>query len=137
MKNNSPSHLDLRALARRVMVEAGFKPDIPPGIATEVQALDESRPKDAADSTIRDLPSLIWSSIDNPESRDLDQVEYAQRQPNGDIQVMIGIADVDAFVPAGSAMDQHAAENATSVYTGVETFPNCWLAASVRSLMRS
>jgi VacB/RNase II family 3'-5' exoribonuclease len=123
MKNNSLSHFDLRALAHRVMVEAGFTPDIPPGIATEAQALDESRPKDAAGSPIRDLRSLIWSSIDNQESRDLDQVEYTQRQPNGDIKVMIGIADVDAFVPVGSAMDQYAAENATSVYTGIETFP--------------
>lgn len=122
MENGAP-HIDLRALARRVMIEAGFTPDLPPGVAAEVQALDESRPRDAADPSIRDLWALPWSSIDNPESRDLDQVEYAERQASGDIRLMAGIADVDAFVAAGSATDQHAAENATSVYTGIETFP--------------
>jgi len=123
MKNNLHSHLDLRALARQVMTDAGFTPDIPPAVSAEVQALDESRPEHATDSAIRNLRSLIWSSIDNKESLDLDQVEYAQREQNGDIRVMVGIADVDAFVIKGSATDQLAAENATSVYTGVETFP--------------
>jgi exoribonuclease II len=123
MENDSLSHFDLRALARQIMIEAGFAPDMPPAAAAEVQALDDSRPNAAADSQIRDLRSLLWSSIDNKESRDLDQVEYAARQDNGDIRVLIGIADVDVFVAVGSATDQHAADNATSVYTGVETFP--------------
>ena len=85
-------------MAHQVMTDAGFAPDIPPAVSTEVQALDESLPEHAADSAIRDLRSLIRSSIDNKESRDLDQVEYAQREPNGDIRVMVGIADVDAYV---------------------------------------
>ena len=123
MNNHSLPRIDLRALARRVMVEAGFAPDISANVAAEVRALDESRPQGVDDPPARDLRSLIWSSIDNRESRDLDQVEYAERLASGDIRVLVGIADVDAFVPAGSATDQHAAENATSVYTGVETFP--------------
>jgi VacB/RNase II family 3'-5' exoribonuclease len=114
--------IDLRAVAYQTMLDAGFAPDIPPEVEREVQALDE-RQQAAVEPSARDLRSLLWSSIDNPESRDLDQVEFAERQPGGAIRVLVAIADVDAFVPAGSATDRHAAENATSVYTGVTTFP--------------
>ncbi|MGA9769005.1 MAG: RNB domain-containing ribonuclease [Blastocatellia bacterium] len=110
-------------MAHQIMIDAGFAPDIPHAVFTEVQALDESLPEQTADSSIRDLRHLIWSSVDNRESRDLDQVEYAERESNGDIRVMAGIADVDAFVVKDSATDRHAALNATSVYTGIETFP--------------
>ncbi len=73
--------------------------------------------------SLRDLRPLLWSSIDNPESRDLDQVEFAERLPGGAIRVLVGIADVDALVPRGSQIDGHAAWNTTSVYAGVATFP--------------
>ena len=66
---------------------------------------------------------MLWSSIDNDTSKDLDQIEVAERLPNGDIKVMIGIADVDAFVAKDSPIDQHAARETTSVYTGVSIFP--------------
>jgi exoribonuclease-2 len=112
----------VRAVAYQAARDAGFAPDIPPEVEREVQALDQRR-QAAAGPPVRDLRALLWSSIDNPESRDLDQVEVAERQPAGDIRVRVAIADVDAFVPAGSATDRHAAENATSVYTGVATFP--------------
>jgi exoribonuclease-2 len=72
---------------------------------------------------VRDLRSLLWSSIDNDTSRDLDQIEVAERLPNGDVKVLIGIADVDAFVPKQSAIDRHAAREATTVYTGIRNFP--------------
>src|SRR5262245_5747066 len=97
----SPS--DLYAIAHQAMLEAGFAPDQPSDVAAEVQALDEQRQLGAAGPNARDLRSLPWSSIDNPDSRDLDQVECVQRQPGGDVQVLIGIADVDAFVPEASA----------------------------------
>src|ERR1700726_4811394 len=71
---------------------------------------------------MRDLRSLLWSSIDNDSSRDLDQAEAAERV-NGGIRVLIAIADVDSDVPADSPIDQHAAQQTTSVYTGIETFP--------------
>jgi exoribonuclease-2 len=124
MKNrNRHSSLDLRAMARRAMIENGFEPDLPEDAEREVQAIEQHGPVDAIDSKVRDLRSLLWSSIDNAESRDLDQVEYAEALPGGDIRLMIGIADVDAFVAKGSALDRLALHNTTSVYTGVRTFP--------------
>jgi exoribonuclease-2 len=72
---------------------------------------------------VKDLRNLLWSSIDNDSSRDLDQIEYAERQPDGSTRILIGIADVDGSVPKGSAIDLHAAGECVSVYTGVETFP--------------
>src|SRR5207253_10503830 len=78
---------------------------------------------EGAQAGIRDLRALTWSSIDNRESQDLDQVEVAEPLANGAIRVRVGIAEVDAFVPRGSALDRHAGENTTSVYTGVQVFP--------------
>ncbi len=72
---------------------------------------------------MRDLRSQLWSSIDNDTSRDLDQIEVAERLSNGDVKVLVGIADVDAFVPKQSAIDQHAARETTTVYTGIRNFP--------------
>jgi VacB/RNase II family 3'-5' exoribonuclease len=121
MKNHSHTdNVDLSAIAHQAMIDAGFVPDVPHSVLDELQSL-ESKP--VKDSEARDLRGLLWSSIDDRKSRDLDQVEYAERLPNGDICVRVGIADVDALVPKGSAIDAHAAENCTSVYTGVRTFP--------------
>jgi exoribonuclease-2 len=122
--NRSASEsLDLAAIAHQTMIDAGFVPDTPPAVLTELRSLESQRQMAVASSSTRDLRSLLWSSIDDHKSRDLDQVEYAERLPNGDIRVQIGIADVDALVQEGSAIDAHAAENCTSVYTGIRTFP--------------
>ena len=72
---------------------------------------------------MRDLRNLLWSSIDNDTSHDLDQIEVAERQSNGDVKVLVGIANVDALVPKQSAIDQHAARETTTVYAGVRNFP--------------
>jgi len=112
---------DLRAIAHQVMLEEGFVPDVPPAALAEARGLEAGRP--TAGAALRDLRELLWSSIDNVESRDLDQVECAEQLPNGDIRLLVGIADVDALAPENSAIDQHAADNTTSVYTGVVTFP--------------
>jgi exoribonuclease-2 len=122
-KMNTHSHLDLRAMARRSMIENGFATEMPPDAALELRAIDDKQQTEMNDPSIRDLRSVLWSSIDNRESRDLDQVEYAEALPGNDIRLLIGIADVDAFVSKDSAIDRHAAANTTSVYTGVETFP--------------
>ena len=114
---------DLISAARAVMLANGFQPDFPADVQREVAQLDEADVDLAAKDVPRDLTHLLWSSIDNRESRDLDQVEYAERLARGEIRLLIGIADVDALVPKGSAVDEHAAENTTSVYTGVVVFP--------------
>ncbi|HTM51107.1 MAG TPA: RNB domain-containing ribonuclease [Bryobacteraceae bacterium] len=115
------SGFDLAAAARREMIAEGFDPDFPPAVEREAAALD-SRPAPVPDERHRDLRSLPWSSIDNDTSRDLDQVEVAERVDGG-IRVLVGIADVGRDVPCGSAIDSHAAGQTTSVYTGVRTFP--------------
>ncbi|MDQ3997459.1 MAG: ribonuclease catalytic domain-containing protein, partial [Gemmatimonadota bacterium] len=112
--------IDLRAAAREAMRESGFTPDFPPTVARELARLPEHPP---APPSVLDLRSLLWSSIDNRESRDLDQVEVAERSTGGAIRLRIGVADVDALVPKGTATDEHAAGNTTSVYTGVVVFP--------------
>jgi VacB/RNase II family 3'-5' exoribonuclease len=102
------------------MLDHGFVPDLPAAAQHDVNALV---PADQLRGGGRDLRSLPWSSIDNDDSRDLDQVEWSERLPNGGIRVRVGIADVDAMVPRGSALDQFANANTTSIYTGVVTFP--------------
>ena len=73
--------------------------------------------------TTKDLRSLLWSSIDNIDSMDLDQLEYCERGPGGEIRVMVAVADVDIYVPKQSQTDRHAVHNGTSIYTGIVTFP--------------
>ncbi|HXM34386.1 MAG TPA: ribonuclease catalytic domain-containing protein, partial [Pyrinomonadaceae bacterium] len=114
--------LDLRAIAHQAMIEAGFSPDMPESVTTELQSLKSQKQHRSADA-VRDLRSLLWSSIDDAKSRDLDQVEYVEPLPSGELRVLVGIADVDALVEQGSTIDAHAAANSTSVYTGVRTFP--------------
>src|ERR1700755_524076 len=112
---------DLAAAARQAMIEHGFHPDFPPAALQQVAALRHA-PAPHAGGDVRDLRALLWSSIDNDTSRDLDQAEVAERVAGG-IRVMIAVADVDSDVPMGSPADQHAASETTSVYTGVRTFP--------------
>ena len=113
--------VDLARLAVEEMIEHGFAPEHPPEARREVEIL-ERRPAAVASDGRADLRDLLWSSVDNRTSRDLDQVEYAERLADGSIRLMIGIADVDALVAAGTATDTHAATNTTSVYTGVRVF---------------
>ncbi|MEO6779001.1 MAG: RNB domain-containing ribonuclease [Gemmatimonadaceae bacterium] len=128
---------DLRAAAHQAMLDNGFTPDIPPEVAAEV-ARDAGYAKVAATrvgppetgaaasgtgSDVQDLRDLPWSSIDNDSSRDLDQLEVAERLPDGTVRVRVAIADVDGTVRKDSATDRFAATNCTSVYTGVATFP--------------
>ena len=119
----NPSHLDLQAIAKQVMQQHGFNPDFPPEVSQQVVALKTSPPQAAPGAGVRDLRNLLWSSIDNDTSRDLDQVEAAETLSNGDVKIMIGIADVDVFVPKQTPIDQHAARETTTVYAGVRNFP--------------
>jgi len=105
------------------MLEHGFEPDFPPAVPQQLAALKANPPKVAPSGDVRDLRRLLWSSIDNDTSRDLDQVEAAERLPTGEIKVLVGIADVDAFVPQQSPIDGHASRETTTVYTGIRNFP--------------
>jgi VacB/RNase II family 3'-5' exoribonuclease len=118
-----PSAINLPAIARQVMRTRGFDPDFGPEIQRQLAEITARPPQLTPSDKVRDLRNLLWSSIDNDTSKDLDQIEVAERLPNGDTKVMIGIADVDAFVPMGSPIDRHAERETTSVYTGVSVFP--------------
>ncbi|HKW99837.1 MAG TPA: RNB domain-containing ribonuclease [Bryobacteraceae bacterium] len=111
---------DLVQAARQEMIERGFEPDFPPAVAQQLAAIGDGAATDAG-GDVRDLRELLWSSIDNDSSRDLDQIEVAERVSGG-IRIRVGIADVDRDVKAGTPIDKHAAVETTSVYTGVKTF---------------
>jgi exoribonuclease-2 len=108
----------LAEISERAMTEGGFIPHPPPQAEAEARAATAMQNGDGA----RDLSSLPWTSIDNPESRDLDQIE-AVEAADGGIKLYVGIADVEHCVPFGGANDLFAGHNTTSVYTGVRTFP--------------
>src|SRR5689334_15216113 len=111
---------DLFAVARQEMIDEGFDPDFPPGVDGQLLKV-RGLAAPAPDGELRDLRALLWSSIDNDTSRDLDQIEVAERV-NGGIRVLVAIADVDYDVSIGSPIDQHAAAQTTTVYTGIRTF---------------
>jgi VacB/RNase II family 3'-5' exoribonuclease len=115
-----PHNVNLQVAARQCMLEHGFDPDFSKAVQEEVQSLQAHPPVPQPD--VRDLRALLWSSIDNDTSRDLDQIELAQEMEDGMVRIQIAIADVDAYVRAGSAIDKHAAEQTTTVYTGVRNF---------------
>src|ERR1700727_2377980 len=123
MPDANPSHLDLQATAKKIMEEHGFEPDFPPQVPQQLDELKKHPPEIAPGRDVRDLRNLLWSSIDNDTSRDLDQIEVADRASNGDVKIMIGIADVDAYVPKQTPIDQHAARETTTVYAGIRNFP--------------
>src|SRR3954466_7834482 len=101
----------LRNAAEAAMRANGFEPDFSAAVIREVRALDEPADKPQP-RDVRDMRGALWSSIDNRESRDLDQIELAERVGDS-IRVSIGVADVDSLVPIGSPADDHAAANTT------------------------
>jgi VacB/RNase II family 3'-5' exoribonuclease len=115
--------INLQAIARQVMQAEGFEPDFPPEVQKQLSDIRAHPPQLVPSDKVRDLRNLLWSSIDNDTSKDLDQIEVAERLPNGDVKIMIGVADVDSFVGKDSPIDQHAERETTSVYTGVTIFP--------------
>src|SRR5664279_5700421 len=121
MNSHTALHFDLQTAALNTMSEHGFQPNFSLGAMQQADELHKNMP--LATGTTKDLRSLLWSSIDNDTSRDLDQLEYAEALPNGDTKVLVAIADVDFYVPKGSPIDEHAARETTSVYTGVRVFP--------------
>lgn len=113
--------VDLQQMAHDALVESGFQPDLTPEMNEQLKQLKANPPK--GDESTKDLRNLLWSSIDNRESQDLDQIEWSEQLPDGSMRLLIGIADVDSYVPKDSPVDAHAKINTTSVYMGVITFP--------------
>jgi VacB/RNase II family 3'-5' exoribonuclease len=122
MHSNHPAQFNLMAAAHASMLEHGFQPDFPAGTDTELAQI-KAQPALASGNGLADLRNLLWSSIDNDTSKDLDQIEWAEQLPDGRIRVLVGVADVDARVQRGSVIDKHAQFETTSVYTGVAIFP--------------
>ena len=122
MPSSQPLHFNLVAAAHAAMLEHGFQPDFPAGADAEVAAI-EAHPDLPAAAGAQDLRNLLWSSIDNDTSKDLDQIEWAEQLADGRIRMLVGVADVDVRVPLGTVLDGHATSETTSVYTGVKVFP--------------
>ena len=111
----------LKSIARRAMLERGLLPEFSLQARAELDGI--RGPATRAEQSTRDLQNLIWCSIDNDASRDLDQLTVAEAMPGGAVKILVAIADVDALVKKHSALDAHAQHNTTSVYTAAEIFP--------------
>lgn len=113
--------LILQRIASRVMIERGLLPEFSKEALSELDAIHSPAIADSAQ--VRDLRSLLWCSIDNDDSKDLDQLTTAEKMPDGSTKILVAVADVDAVVRNGSALDAHAKHNTTSVYTDARIFP--------------
>ena len=120
-RKHAGRRMDLRALARRAMTEHDLLPDFSSAATAELARIPSAPVR--RDPEARDLTGLLWASIDNDDSRDLDQLTVAELLPSGLVQILVAIADVDALVKKESAIDRHAEHNTTSVYTAAEIFP--------------
>lgn len=112
---------DLVRIATAAMQERGLEPDFPQAVQTQMDAV--TGPGRESGPSIQDLTALLWCSIDNDDSRDLDQLTVSEPLPHGAVKILVAIADVDALVRLGSAIDRHAHANTTSVYTSARIFP--------------
>jgi len=119
--NNHPHRLSLQQIAHKAMLDRGLLPDFSPQIMAELDKMYMTAVQ--ADDKTRDLRELLWCSIDNDSSRDLDQLSVTQSLPNGAVKVLVAIADVDSLVKKQSAIDIHAQHNTVSVYTAAQIFP--------------
>jgi VacB/RNase II family 3'-5' exoribonuclease len=120
-QKTAPCRDRLKNLARQAMLQRGLLPDFSGAAVAESNAI--ARAATAAGASFRDLRSLLWASIDNDDSRDLDQLSVATPAAGGAVKILVAVADVDAIVRKGSAIDGHARANTTSVYTAAEIFP--------------
>jgi VacB/RNase II family 3'-5' exoribonuclease len=125
--NNRHHRSILQGIAHRAMLERDLIPDFSAEALAELEKLriiaDTGDGEAAGASGMRDLRSLLWASIDNDDSRDLDQLTVAEAMPGDRVMIRVAIADVDSLVKMGSAIDEHARHNTTSVYTAAEIFP--------------
>ena len=112
---------ELQSIAREAMLQRGLLPDFSHAVIAETNQIMHAAP--ASGAAIRDLRGLLWASIDNDDSLDLDQLSVAEPGAGGAVKILVAIADVDALVKKDCAIDGHALTNTTSVYTTAEIFP--------------
>ncbi|MEO6929384.1 MAG: RNB domain-containing ribonuclease, partial [Casimicrobiaceae bacterium] len=110
-----------KRIAHDAMLQHQMLPDFPPQVLAETSTLTHAAT--TSDASVKDLRDLLWASIDNDDSLDLDQLSVARPATDGSVVILVAIADVDALVTKGSAIDTHAAANTTSVYTAAQVFP--------------
>src|SRR6266699_1822949 len=110
----------LASIAHQAMIDRDLQPDF--SKEAEKQLASISGPANENSSVVRDLRDRLWCSIDNDDSRDLDQLSVAEPLAGGSATIFVAIADVDALVPKGGALDTQAAHNTTSVYTAGGVF---------------
>jgi exoribonuclease-2 len=111
----------LQNIAHQAMLDNGLLPDFSSAALAELDQLQS--PALSADASLRDMRDRLWCSIDNDDSRDLDQLTVAEALPGGQVKILVSVADVDSLVKDGSPIDEHARHNTTSVYTPAEIFP--------------
>jgi exoribonuclease-2 len=111
----------LLTIAVKAMVDKGFEPEFPPAALQQLQSLREPSAQEAG--PLKDLTSLLWCSIDNDDSKDLDQLSVGENLPENRLKIYVAVADVDELVKLGTPLDLHAKKNTTSVYTGIKIFP--------------
>src|SRR6202521_17425 len=116
-----PSKDELKSIAREAMLKRGLLPDFSPAVIAETNRITQAAA--ASGAAIRDLRGLLWASIDNDDSADLDQLSVAEAVAGGAVKILVAIADVDALVKKDSAIDGHAWTNTPSVYTAAGIFP--------------
>jgi VacB/RNase II family 3'-5' exoribonuclease len=119
-RHHRHNRMDLGDVARRAMVERGLLPEFSAAAKEQLAAITKAA---VAETTVKDLRKTLWASIDNDDSRDLDQLSAAVPLEDGKIRLLVAVADVDALVHAGTPIDEHAKTNTTSVYTAAEIFP--------------
>ena len=119
--SRTESRYDLRRIARDAMLQHGLLADFADDVLTEAESIGGGAPHST--SEIRDLRHLLWASVDNDDSRDLDQLSVAEALPGDQTRILVAIADVDGLVRKDSAIDSHARTNTTSVYTPAQIFP--------------
>jgi VacB/RNase II family 3'-5' exoribonuclease len=119
--NDNQHRAILQNIARRAMIERGLLPSFSTDEIAELGKIQS--PASVNGQPFRDLRDLLWASIDNDDSLDLDQLTVAEKLPGDNLKILVAVADVDSLVKNGSAIDEHARHNTTSVYTAAEIFP--------------
>ena len=119
--NDQQHRAVLQNIAHRAMLERGLLPDFSADALAELDGIQS--PATMKGEPVRDARNLLWASIDNDDSRDLDQLTFAESLPGDNVKIFVAVADVDALVKNGSAIDDQARHNTTSVYTAAKIFP--------------